>query len=123
MKRFGTMALAGALLLSACSETGGGAGPGAGGASGTLPCSAGQSTYDRLCDLRAVRRDGGRTEIHVSNPASPEGPATRVLVFENGTWSTPGGAQMDVGYYGDIWVLGVQNREFYRVSDAILAGG
>ena len=128
MRGFGFVALAGALALAGCGDgatgTGSAAAPGGGGdASGTMPCSAGESSFDKLCDWRVTRREGGAADIFITKPAGAESPGTRVISYAGGSFSTTGGVPMDVGKYGDIWVLGVQNREFYRFPDSVITGG
>lgn len=127
MRGFGFVAVAGALALSACGDGGTGAmdaaASGGGDAAGTMPCSAGQSSFDKLCAWRVTRREGGAADIFITKPAGAESPGTRVISYAGGSFSTTGGVPMDVGKYGDIWVLGVQNREFYRFPDSVITGG
>ena len=42
----------------------------------------------------------------------------RTLKFSKGKVITPDGGQLDWGKLGDEWYIGIDDREFYIVSDA-----
>jgi hypothetical protein len=66
-------------------------------ASGTMPCSAGEPSYDQACGWRVLR-------------------------FSNGEFTDRDGDSVQVSKDGEMWSISV-GREHYRFADALIAGG
>lgn len=84
-----------------------------------LSCSIGEPSHDRNCPAGIDRGDAGSASIRVMAPDSTE----RVLNFEGGEITTPGGGDLTWGKQDDIWYIGIDNREFYVVPEAAVYGG
>jgi hypothetical protein len=91
-------------------------------ASGTMPCSAGEPSYDQVCGWRVLRRADGGAEIWIANIAVSDRVAFRVLRFSNGDFTDRDGDPVQVSKDGDQWSIHV-GREHYRFADALITGG
>lgn len=92
-------------------------------ASGTLPCSVGDASYDQACGFRVVRKSGGEAEIWISNIAYTDQVVYRVLYFAKGEFTTRGGDALDYSRDSDNWLLNANGREYYKIPDAVIVGG
>lgn len=92
-------------------------------ASGTMPCSAGQPSYDEACGWRVLRGSDGSAEIWIANIAVTDKVAYRVLFFNQGEFTTRDDVKLDVAKDGDMWMISVLGKEYYRFSEAVLTGG
>ncbi len=127
MKRSTFAILSGATLVCtvACAQTTGPAadlGPMTYDASGTMPCSAGEPSYDQACGWRVLRKADGGAELWIANIAVSDRAAFRVLRFSDGEFTDRDGDQVRVSKDGDMWSISV-GREHYRFADALIAGG
>jgi hypothetical protein len=91
-------------------------------ASGTMPCSAGEPSYDQACGWRVLRKADGGAEIWIANIAVSDRAAFRVLRFSDGEFTDRDGDPVQVSKDGDMWSISV-GREHYRFADALIAGG
>lgn len=90
-------------------------------ASGKLRCSEGKDTLDRECDFRVVRNLTAKSaQIWVGH--APGG-RTRVLHFADRRFTTDDGGAVTARRQDDAWRLGIGNREFYLIPDAVIHGG
>jgi len=120
-------ALTGATLLCtvACAQTAGPAadlGPMTYDASGTMPCSAGEPSYDQACGWRVLRKADGGAELWIANIAVSDRAAFRVLHFSEGAFTDRDGDPVQVSKDGETWSISV-GHEHYRFPDALIAGG
>ena len=92
-------------------------------ASGTVPCSAGSASYDQACGFRVVRKSGGAAEIWIANIAYTDQAVYRVLYFLKGEFTTRGGDSLDYSRDSDNWLVKANDREFYKIPDAVIVGG
>jgi len=120
-------ALAGATVLCtvACAQPSGPAadlGPMNYDASGTMPCSAGEPSYDQACGWRVLRNADGSAELWIANIAVSDRAAFRVLRFSDGEFTDRDGDPIQVSKDGDTWSISV-GSEHYRFADALIAGG
>lgn len=92
-------------------------------ASGTMPCSVGDESFDGTCGWRVLRKDGGGAELWISNIAVNDRPAYRVLTFSEGEFSDRDGGAIEVAKEADMWTLTIDDREHYRFPDAVITGG
>lgn len=127
MKRSTIAALTSATLLCtvACaqpSEPGADLGPMTYDASGTMPCSAGEPSYDQACGWRVLRNADGDAELWIANIAVSDRVAFRVLRFSDGEFTDRDGDPVQVSKDGDMWSISV-GREHYRFADALITGG
>jgi hypothetical protein len=127
VKRSTIAALTSATLLCtvACAQQPGPAadlGPMKYDASGTMPCSAGEPTFDQACGWRVLRKAGGGAEIWISNIAVRGRPAYRVLTFSDGEFTDRDGDPVQVSKDADMWSISV-GREHYKFADALITGG
>ena len=124
---FSLLIVASLLILGAVSaeETGGkiDLGPMKYDASGTMPCSAGEPSFDKACGWRVLRKPDGAAEIWISNIAVRDRPAYRVLTFSEGEFTDRDGAQVRVSKEADMWTVVVDDNEHYRFADALITGG
>jgi hypothetical protein len=91
-------------------------------ASGTMPCSAGEPSYDQACGWRVLRKADGGAELWISNIAVSDRAAFRVLRFADGEFTDRDGDPVQVSKDGEIWSISV-GQEHYRFADALIAGG
>jgi len=91
-------------------------------ASGTMPCSAGEPSYDQACGWRVLRKADGGAELWISNIAVSDHAAFRVLRFSDGAFTDRDGDQLQVSKDGETWSISV-GSEHYRFPDALIAGG
>ncbi len=89
-------------------------------ASGDLPCSAGEPSFERSCAFKVKRNPYGAT-IWTVKPGTKED--LRILYFENKTFSTDDGSEMSGKRQGDNWWLAAGEKEFYLIPDAVIWGG
>lgn len=90
-------------------------------ASGRIRCSEGRDTLDRECDFRVVRNLSARSaQVWIGH--GPGG-RTRVLHFADRRFTTDDGTAVAARRQDDNWRLGIANREFYLIPDALLHGG
>ncbi len=127
MKTTKLAALTGATLLCtvACAHPSGSAadlGPMTYDASGTMPCSADEPSYDRACGWRVMRKADGGAELWIANIAVRDRAAFRVLRFANGVFTDRDGDPLKVSKDGDMWLISV-GREHYQFADALITGG
>ncbi len=127
MKRSTIAALTSATLLCAVacaqpSEPGADLGPMTYDASGTMPCSAGEPSYDQACGWRVLRKGDGGAELWIANIAVSDRAVFRVLRFSDGEFTDRDGDPVQVSKDGDMWSISV-GREHYRFADALTAGG
>ena len=92
-------------------------------ASGTVPCSAGDATYDQACGFRVVRKSGGAAEIWIANIAYNDKVVYRLLNFAQGEFTTRGGDSLDYSRSSDNWLVTADGREHYKIPDAVIVGG
>jgi len=92
-------------------------------ASGTIPCSARAASYDQACGFRVVRKADGAAEIWISNIAYHDEARYRVLYFARGEFSTRDEAKLDYSRDSDNWLVSANGNEFYKIPDAVIAGG
>ncbi|NEX21331.1 hypothetical protein G3480_13585 [Thiorhodococcus mannitoliphagus] len=127
MKTTTCAALTGAILLGtvACAQPPTPAadlGPMTYDASGTMPCSADEPSYDQACGWRVLRQADGSAEIWIANIAVSDRAAFRVLRFSDGEFTDRDGDPIQVAKDGDQWSISV-GREHYRFADALITGG
>jgi hypothetical protein len=127
MKTTKLAALTGATLFCAvaCAQPSGPAadlGPMTYDASGTMPCSAGEPSYDQACGWRVLRQADGGAELWIANIAVSDRVAFRVLRFSDGEFTDRDGDPVQVSKDGDMWSISV-GREHYRFADALITGG
>lgn len=127
MTKANPAALAVATLLSAaaCAEQSPPAvdlGPMQYDAAGTMPCSAGERTFEEACGWRVLRKAAGAAEIWISNIAVKGTPAYRVLTFSDGEFTARDGEPVRVSKDADMWSISV-GQEYYRFADAVITGG
>jgi hypothetical protein len=91
-------------------------------ASGTMPCSAGEPSYDQACGWRVLRQADGGAEIWIANIAVSDRVAFRVLRFSDGEFTDRDGDPVQASKDGDRWSIRV-GREHYRFADALITGG
>jgi len=91
-------------------------------ASGTMPCSAGEPSYDQACGWRVVRKADGGAELWIANIDVSDRAAFRVLRFADGEFTDRDGDPVQVSKDGDTWSISV-GQEHYRFADAVIAGG
>jgi hypothetical protein len=91
-------------------------------ASGTMPCSAGEPSYDHACGWRVLRQADGGAELWISNIAVSDRAAFRVLRFSDGEFTDRDGDPVQVSKDGDTWSISV-GQEHYRFADALITGG
>jgi hypothetical protein len=90
-------------------------------ASGRIRCSEGRDTLDRECDFRVVRNLSAKSaQIWIGH--TPGG-RTRVLHYAERRFTTDDGAAVAAKRENDNWRLGIGNREFYLIPDAVMQGG
>jgi hypothetical protein len=90
-------------------------------ASGKIRCSDGKDTLDRECDFRVVRNLSAKSaQIWIGH--APGG-RTRVLHFADRRFTTDDGGAVAARRQDDAWRLGIGNREFYLIPDAVIHGG
>jgi hypothetical protein len=109
----------------ACAQTTGPAadlGPMTYDASGTMPCSASEPSYDQACGWRVLRKADGGAELWIANIAVSDRVAFRVLRFSDGEFTDRDGDPVQVSKDGDMWSMSV-GSEHYRFADALIAGG
>ncbi len=98
-------------------------GPGNPDATGVVRCSLGAETYDKTCGFRVVRKPGGAAEIWISNIAYNDRVVYRVLNFAEGEFTTRGGDALDYSRSSDNWLVTADDREHYKIPDAVIVGG
>ncbi len=98
-------------------------GPGNPDATGVVRCSVGAATYDQVCGFRVVRKPGGEAEIWISNIAYNDRVVYRVLNFAQGEFTTRGNASLDYSRSSDNWLVTADDREHYKIPDALIVGG
>ena len=91
-------------------------------ASGTMPCSAGEPSYDQARGWRVLRQADGGAEIWIANIAVSDRAAFRVLRFSDGEFTDRDGDPVQASKDGDQWSIRV-DREHYRFADALITGG
>ena len=84
-----------------------------------LACSIGESTHDNTCPAGILRGGPGSATVRIMNPAGEE----RVLNFEIGDVTTPGGGDLIWRQQEGDWYIGIGDREFYLVPEAVVYGG
>ncbi|NJD24903.1 MAG: hypothetical protein FIB06_05815 [Betaproteobacteria bacterium] len=90
-------------------------------ASGKIRCSEGNDSLNRECDFRVVRNlSSGSAQIWIGH--APGG-RTRVLHFTDRRFTTDDGGAVAARRQNDNWRLGIGNREFYLIPDAVIHGG
>ena len=90
-------------------------------ASGKIRCSEGGDALDRECDFRVVRNlSAGSAQIWIGH--APGG-RTRVLHYADRRFTTDDGGAVAARRQNDNWRLGIGNREFYLIPDALIHGG
>jgi hypothetical protein len=92
-------------------------------ASGTMPCSAGEATFDEACGWRVVRDGKGGAEIWIANNASDTQPAYRVLVLSGGEFTARDGTPLQVTRDADMWTIAAADGGHFRFADAVINGG
>jgi hypothetical protein len=92
-------------------------------ASGTMPCSAGNPSFDEVCGWRVIRDGSGGAEIWISNIASEKKPAYRVLVFSDGEFTSQDGTPLEVSKEGDMWTVSAEDGGYFQFPDAVITGG
>ena len=121
-----------AAALAACQQGGGTTSSSAGASSPTapystaqydattlLPCSLGAPTHDQSCPAGVLRGDAGSATVYVMRSDGVE----RILVFESDDVVTSGPGTLTWGKDGDMWYIGIDDNEFYKVADAVIYGG
>ena len=90
-------------------------------ASGKIKCSEDKDTLDRQCDFRVVRNLTAKSaQIWIGH--APGG-RTRVLHFADRRFTTDDGGAVMARRQDNAWRLGIGNREFYLIPDALIHGG
>ena len=87
-------------------------------ARGTMPCSIGRPSYNRRCAWTVMRKGPNAAIIRITKP----GAQVRMLRFRRGEFMSPR-ANLQYRKAGDFWLVNVNDREFYRFSDAVITGG
>ncbi|WP_457606199.1 hypothetical protein [Nitratifractor sp.] len=90
-------------------------------AKGSIACSKGEPDFRHRCDFRVKRNPYGAT-LWLLAPGSDK--KVRVLYYEKRKFST-GDTLVPVEQQrqGDNWWVGIGQKEFYLIPDAILQGG
>ena len=88
-------------------------------ATGMMPCSVGQPSYDKQCAWSVVRTQPGVAATITITPADG---GTTVLEFNQGDFTSPGGT-LEYVKQDDFWLVNRNDREFYRFADAVISGG
>ena len=89
-------------------------------ASGELACSAGKPGYQDFSPFKVKRNKFGAT-VWVIKPG--ENSSLRVLYFENKKFTTDDKSTIESQRVGDDWLVNVNDKEFYRIADAVIFGG
>lgn len=87
-------------------------------ARGRMPCSIGRPGYNQSCAWTVMRQASGNATLRITKPDG----RVRVLQFRRGEF-TSGQARMQYRKSGDFWLVSVNDREFYRFSNAVFTGG
>jgi hypothetical protein len=87
-------------------------------ATGMMPCSLGQPSLEHSCAWEVTRTRPGEVATIAVDP--PEGGRT-ILSYDRGAFSSPQG-QVQARRDGDVWLVSVAERQFFRFSDAVIAG-
>jgi hypothetical protein len=89
-------------------------------ATGELPCSAGEPSFQRRCPFR-VKRAAGDATIWTLKPA--DATDLRLLRFRDDTFFADDDTELRWNRQGDNWWLGAGASEFYLIPDAVIYGG
>lgn len=92
-------------------------------ASGTMPCSAGNASFDQACGWRVVRNGTGGAEIWISNIANKEPLSYRVITFADGEFTAQDGSALQVSKDADMWTVIAADGGHFRFADAVIVGG
>ena len=122
-------ALLSLLLLAACSEDPVGPPPAAPvgppvdfAGTDDMPCSFEAPTYDETCPFGITRGAGGGVALRVESPAVQPQPAERVLLYQDGVWTTLDGSIAESAREGEVTFVAVDEVEFYAVPHDALTG-
>jgi hypothetical protein len=89
-------------------------------ATGQVPCAMGSAPLGSAqCSFGVIRGKPGNAEMHVTLP----GGLRRVLIFEGGKVTSDADAKVEVTRKGDLWSVDVNDREHYRIPEAVISGG
>lgn len=88
-------------------------------ATGTVPCAIGAAGGDARCAFGVIRGTPGNAEVHVT----PPGGTRRVLRFRGPSVSAGGAEKVTGRKSGDEWLVDVNDREHYRIPEAVISGG
>ena len=72
-----------------------------------------------MSDFGVIRKSGSSAEVHVTYPKTMK----RVLMFENGEWTSPGAQDVKVNRQSGVWEVIVNDYEHYFIPDEIITGG
>ena len=91
---------------------------------GEIKCSTDKPTLDQWCEFRVLRDLSKHSaEIWVGNIAFKDELHYRVLYFAAGKFTTNDNAKLAWPRQDDNWWVGVDGREFYFITDALIYGG
>lgn len=72
-----------------------------------------------MSDFGVIRKSSSSAEVHVTYPNSLK----RVLIFNNGEWTSPGAQGVKVNRQSGVWEVIVNDYEHYMIPDEIITGG
>lgn len=90
--------------------------------SGTMPCSVGKPSFDEACGWRVIRDSSEGVELWISNIASEEKPAYRVLLFSDGAFTAKDGTPLKVSQEGDTWIVSAEDGGYFQIVDEVITG-
>lgn len=89
-------------------------------ATGQVPCALGNAAPGAAqCDFGVIRGGAGRAAVHVTAP----GGARRILTFRGNSVTVAGGAKVAARKINDEWLITIDERERYRIPEAVVSGG
>jgi hypothetical protein len=89
-------------------------------ATGKVRSSFGTETKGSvMSDFGVIRTSSSKAEVHVTYPKAMK----RVLLFENGEWTSPGAKSVKVSRESGVWEVIVNDYEHYLIPDEVITGG
>lgn len=89
-------------------------------ATGKVRSSFGNETRGSVMStFGVIRKSQNNAEIHVTYPKAMK----RVLLFNNGEWTSPEAQSVNVNKSGDVWEITVNDYEHYFIPAEVITGG